>query len=1415
MATLDVAGTYAGKHILMTGVTGFVGKALLAWLMVHHPDVRKITCIVRPKAKKSPRERVADVLHTPPLQVVRDRMGAGLEAWVSERIDAVSGDLARPLVGLSAADRDRLLGDVDILVNVAAQVDFTPPLNDALVTNVEGALGALELARQLGVPYCHVSTCYVAGYAKGFIAEEIRPFECPNQDITSFDPEKELRLVTRLVQRIMEDREDPTLPAPRRRLRTEGEARSRALGWPNTYTYTKSLAEKLISLRAGDVRYCVVRPAIVESAWKFPLPGWSEGGNGSASFILMGYVGQRWSPSDDRVVLDLVPVDLVAKGLALAIAALLNDVHQQVYQLGTSDLNPLHCRRVTEIVNVWRHKQAEDPNRTALEKLFLRNTDSVSQSALIYDNLSAPAVARLAGRVSGWLRDAPVAKGGPVERAFQRARNMTEALERTTKGIEAIYEVYRPFVTEVDVRYKTRAIVEAAAMLSPAEQALYAYDAADIDWFSYFHDQHLPGLEEWIFPEMYRKLKKGITPDPITPPPIPGDLLDLLERAVGSWADNPFLRRVPVDGREESLTYADVQERATFAARRLAQAGVVPGDRVLLLVDRGPEWAIAYFGALYAGATAVPVDITSPPDTLVRLGDRSRASAWIVSRSLSIKPEIAAILPVGKTWLAEVICAPRPWVGTENLPALPTIDRDPGRIASILFTSGTTGLPRGVMLSHGNFLAVLRGAHGVYGLGQEDRFLSLLPLHHSFEFTAGLLFPMSRGASIAYPGKFTAESLGEILDTVQPTAMVGVPALWTALARKVNQGLDDLPGPARKVFQELMRHHGTIRDDFGINLGPLLFLPVHRALGGSLRHLVSGASALPESVLRDYYRWGFHLTSGYGLTEAAPVLSVAPPGTKRGDTVGPPIVGVDVRISEPGPDGIGEIVARGPNVMQGYLDDPEATKQAIRGGWLHTGDLGRIDDDGNVIIVGRAKDVIVASSGENVYPDELEDRLQGLAEVDEIAIVGLPDGLGGEKVVCVVVPTEAETMVGSPVVETSIRRSIAGATATLPQYWRPQEIRFRKTKLPRNATLKVSRKELRQQLLDEKPAVREVVDPTVPDTGRWLVEAMARAAGVPAGQVNGATRLGDDLPIDSLAWLDLHGLIERRQGHCPPLEELVAMATVGDVLDAVLGRQKSRGGPRVPLFYGADGKALDAPVKAVQPLSRLPEGVREIASAAIRKGHGRLSGAVLDVDVSGQAFIPEDRAVLVVSNHASHVDSGVLRYALGKLGDDLPLLAAQDYFFGTFAKDLFFGDLLDMVPADRHKAGLSGVRNALRILESGRSLGIFPEGTRSRDGSMAEFKPGAILIALNAGVDMLPVHIEGTHDVLRAGSSIPRGRRARVRIGRPIPHALLADRVRVQGVSMQAAADMLRESVRMLSLGGDALGPWDGTKVVG
>lgn len=1395
----SVGETLRGKHILMTGVTGFVGKAFFAWVLYHHPDVRRITCIVRPKSRQQPVERLKGVLDTAALRILRDQHAEGFDAFIASKVGAVSGDLSKPKIGLSPEDIAGLKGDVDILVNVAASVDFTPPLNDAVQTNVEGALGALELARELGVPFAHVSTCYVAGYASGWVPEAVDP-SCPNKDIDNFDPEKELVLVQRVIQRIIEDREDPTQPPPRRRLRTEGEARSRALGWPNTYTYTKSLAEKLLTQRKGDVPLAIVRPAIVESAWKFPLTGWSEGGNGSAACLLLALLGQRWTPAKDDLVMDLVPVDLVAKGLVLAACALLRGEHQPVYQLGTSDANPLPMHRLVELVNTWKYTRAAEEGRGWTEKLWMTHSDAVSGATTLYERASVPAIRKASSWLSGVLGKAP-APDGVARRLTDRAKAVVDAVERTARGVESTYDVYRPFAFDVDVRYKTANVVALGKRVVPEERDLYEYGADKIDWYRYFHDVHLPGLDEWIWPEMERKLRQGLVPDPPPAPQFPGDLLDLFERSVAEHGTRPCFSKVG-EGVPSTMTYDEVHDRARLVGRRLVAAGVTPGDRVLVAVDRGVEWPLTWLGVLYAGGVAVPIDPATPADTVAKLAERAQVRVWVVSRALR-KIRDAATAALLK---AEELTAPSR--GVEDLPAFHPFKRAPDRVASILFTSGTTGSPRGVVLAHANFLAVLKGIWHVYEEpGPEDRFLSLLPLHHSFEFVAGLLFPIARGASIAYPVRVTAETLPDLLADVRPTCMVGVPAVWTALQRQISRKVDDLPLPARQLWRLAEKRSGQLRDELGINVGPLLFFPVRSALGGDLKHLVSGGAALPEAVLRDFYRWGFSLTSGYGLTEAAPVLTVAPPGTRRGDSVGPAIHGVDVKIDSPGPDGVGEVIAKGPNVMKGYLDDVEGTQAAIKGGWLRTGDLGRLDKDGHLVLVGRKKEVIVAASGENVYPDELEERLVNLPDVDELSVVGLPDGHGGEKVAAVVILVED----AAPGVEAGVRRAIGERCADLPSSWRPTEIRFRKEKLPRTATQKVSRARLiEQEALRAAPAAAEVEVIAVSDDGRWLVDAMARAAHKPTHTISATTRLGEDLPLDSLAWMDLASLIERRTGNTVAVDELAAMGTVGEVVEAVTGKAtRKRGVPRVPLFYGSDGRPMESQVRSQGPVQRLPDGVRKEAQTFVRRAHAAISGRLLDVEVTGQAFLPDDRAVLVVSNHVSHVDSGVLRHALGKMGDDLPLLAAQDYFFGTPVKDLIFGDLLDLVPADRHKTGLAGVRSAVRILEGGRSLAIFPEGTRSRDGDLLDFKPGAVLIALQARVDILLVHVDGTHDVLPVGGGLPRvGTSVRVRIGRPVPFGWIERAVRDEGASMQDVADILREGVLALSRGGDSLAPW-------
>src|SRR5207302_6979935 len=305
---------------------------------------------------------------------------------------------------------------------------------------------------------------------------------------------------------------------------------------------------------------------------------------------------------------------------------------------------------------------------------------------------------------------------------------------------------------------------------------------------------------------------------------------------------------------------------------------------------------------------------------------------------------------------------------------------------------------KGVLLTHRNFASLASKLAGLFELRIGQGLLSVLPLHHTFEFTCGLLVPLLLGAEITYLDELTAERLGEALESGNVQAMIGVPARWQLLHRRLTQEIAAKPAAVRAAIQAAMALHGELRNRTPFNLGKLLFWPIHRKFGGRLRLLVSGGSALPEEVHQAFHELGFDLTEGYGLTEAALVLSVTlPENRRRSGTVGPAVPGVELKIEQPDAEGVGEVLARGPNVMAGYLDDSEATAEVLSDGWLRTGDLGKVSDDGHLALVGRKKDVILDASGKNVYPDELEELYARTDLIQELSIVGLAQATGAHE----------------------------------------------------------------------------------------------------------------------------------------------------------------------------------------------------------------------------------------------------------------------------------------------------------------------------------------------------------------------------------------------------------------------------------
>ncbi|HKF29541.1 MAG TPA: AMP-binding protein, partial [Candidatus Binataceae bacterium] len=811
-------------------------------------------------------------------------------------------------------------------------------------------------------------------------------------------------------------------------------------------------------------------------------------------------------------------------------------------------------------------------------------------------------------------------------------------------------------------------------------------------------------------------------------------------------------------GTRTSVTYRELRDRAHRAGILLAQRGIKPGDRVLLISENSPDWVLAYFAILFAGAVAVPLDHLVSAEELVPICKIAQPRAALVSAEVAqrlgtgIRDAATAITEFD---LAELS---RPFILGRKVATPSPPDRK--TLASIVFTSGSTGTPKGVMLTHGNFGAEVGMIGRVFSLSGEDTLLSLLPLHHAFEFTCGLLLPLASGATIAYPLHFDSKELSRIMADIRPTALIGVPALWEAVHRRI---MDEVEGRGPffgAAFGQLRNLNRRLDDESGINLGSVLFRQAHHALGGRLRLAVSGGSALPQRVARFFNDIGIRLLEGYGLTEAAPVLSAARPDEPLTvGSVGRPLNGIEVKLGDES-GGIGEIVARGPNIMAGYYRNQAATDEVLRDGWLHTGDLGRFDEQGMLYVVGRAKEVIVDSGGNNIYIDELEEAYGHSQFLKELAVVGLKVG-EGEQVAALAVPAYARGE-SRRSVEDRLRADFDKIARGLSPHKHIRILRFTDAELPRTRTRKIKRPEVvatMRQMLESTADLLLVANSA--EIEPWLAQALAQVSS-DAINLTPATRLIEDLGLDSLAMAELAEHIAEHAGREIGPQETTDLRTVAD-LQGLGSTETSNGRARLPSY-----------ARFAEPFTpTLPNPIRRLARAATRSAQRAIFAGWLKPKVLGRGNIPANRNVLVVANHSSHVDFGLVGYALGAMGDDLIVLAAKDYFFNTGARRFLASNFTTLIPFDRERAQLESLDDALAELRAGKSVLMFPEGTRSPDGTVHEFKSGAGYLALRGDCDVLPILIRGTHKVLGKGSLLPHYHEVEVRIGSVISAAKL------------------------------------------
>ena len=1471
---IDLSETFRGKEILVTGVTGFLGKVALVMLLDRYPEVGRVHVLVRPRAGGTAAERFfGKVMQAEPFRPLRAKYGDGFEAFLREKVNPLAGDVTDPLFGLGPAEVAGLKGKLACVLNSAGLVTFNPSLELAVQVNTLGARHAAELCLATGAVLVHVSTCFVAGARRGPVFEDElvtgsfpKAFDHDQKMAgAKFSVANELADVDAQAKRLREKADDHALAAQFRaaaltRLEEEGRdpadekalrlatgrerklwlgkqlvdagmERAKAWGWPNTYTYSKAMGEQAIA--ESGCAYALVRPAIVESALEFPFPGWNEGFTTSAPLAFMALKGHRSFPAGNKLVLDLIPVDMVAAGMLGVAGAACVGRHKAVYHLASGDVNPFYIRRAVELCALYKRRyfkaREAKGEGSSIQNWIDAWLEPYPVSAQVYGAVSAPFLRSLAQGARKLIGDHGPKWGMPIATSLlTQADEELAQLDRKLAQIEGIWAQFLPFVAGERFVFQCSHTRALWAELSAADRGKLRWEPERIDWRTYWLDVHMAGLEEWVFPgleEENEKLEREI--------PQSKDLIQLLNASVNKHRHRTALRFFAGEDNAQDLarthddrfTYGELGAFSDRAGHTLLALGLRPQERVLLLSESRPEWSMAYFGALKAGLTVAPLDAALPAQELENCARAAQAKVLLVS------PKQLDRLggPAKLSGLTALGCAilPLPELLREPAPGLaPGLDRAglplrPLRtsaaaddVASILFTSGTTGKPKGVLLTHRNFASLAARLAGLFDLRVGEGVLSVLPLHHTFEFSCGLLAPLMLGAEISYLDELTADRLGEALETGRVHALVGVPALWQLLHRRLTQELASRPRAVQAAVQAAMALHGELRNRTPFNVGKLLFWPVRRKFGLNLKLLVSGGSALPDEVHEAFHQLGFDLTEGYGLTEAAPVLAVTLPENKRrAGTVGPAIPGVELRIDAPDADGVGEVLAKGPNVMAGYLEDPEATRKVLVDGWLRTGDLGKLSSDGHLSLVGRQKDLILDASGKNVYPDELEELYAATKEeglIKELSIVGLADGKGHEKIACLCVvrephapaagqePDAAETKAA---LRALVERHFAHVSAGLPMWKRVKVLHFWDGELPKTATRKVKRPLVAQELLRLERAAQAGVKLSEGGEGgpvgsdAWLYELLAELAQKPKGSVGPQTRLAADLGFDSLLVAELVVALENAGLKAPPESRFGAINTAQELLRE-LGHEHE---------HPSDRRALPADADAARKSEEIavPELVAQAGRAAIEFFQKGLYGKLFQLEISGQANVPSNAPFLVAANHNSHLDVGLVKMALGEEGKKLASLAARDYFFDTPWKRAWFGSFTNLVPLDRKGSLKESLHTAVRTLGLGYHLLIFPEGTRSSDGKLQEFKPAIGYLAFACEADILPVWMHGTHEAMPKGAFAPDPQKQHTLTVRVGPALRLTElRAATAGMSRSAAH---KEVTRLVRLAVEAL----------
>ncbi|HET9305965.1 MAG TPA: AMP-binding protein [Candidatus Sulfotelmatobacter sp.] len=805
--------------------------------------------------------------------------------------------------------------------------------------------------------------------------------------------------------------------------------------------------------------------------------------------------------------------------------------------------------------------------------------------------------------------------------------------------------------------------------------------------------------------------------------------------------------------RMESFTYGDLLGMAETVGRELAARNIVKGDRVMLWGQNSAEWVAVFFACVLSGVVVVPMDDGASMDFALRVSRQVEANLVVGSREHA--RECANVfLP---TLMFEDLA-----VAGHSSPAAPEVQVGPDEILQIVFTSGTTAEPKGIVITHGNVLAniaplerEMRGYMKYERWVHPVRFLNLLPLSHVFGQFLGMFLPPILGGTVIFQGELKPSEVMSTIHRERVSVLVSVPRVLQSLKQKIERDLEE------HNRWEAFRRRCVAAKERHFLMRWWIFRAIRRQFGWKFWAFICGGAALDSDTEDFWHRLGYAVIQGYGLTETTSLISVNHPFRLGRGSIGKVLPGREVKLAEDG-----EILVRGGGVASGYWDAQGSHAVSDEQGWYRTGDIGALDAAGNLYFKGRKKDVIVTPGGTNVYPDDLEAALRRQPEVKDCVVVGIDRGGNAEPCAVVILRDKAD-------LGTVVQR----ANQSLADYQRMRMwMEWPQEDFPRTNTQKPRRNVIatvvRERLLPESPLLaqttREKWSKQNQQSGP-LGELITRVAGRALPALGEDARLDSDLGLSSLDRVELMGALEDRYQVDLSETRFSAVRTVGD-LERLL-----RGETTQSVAYHYPAWVLRWPVTWV----RLAAHYLLMRPAILLLGWPKIVGREHLRGVEGP--------LLVVSNHVGDVDPGFIltalparlrhRLATATGGEALEVLRtppqSRNFLLRIYDRvQWILGvSLLNLFPLPREAGFRQSFAYAGAAVDRGYSVLVFPEGRHTKDGKMNPFRAGIGLLAQNLGIPVLPMRIDGLFELKQAGKKFAPPGKIVVRMGSPMRFA--------------------------------------------